>query len=598
MLTFCQALEEEAVALTEYPKWQTVTLNFTGPETSEDATDNPFLNYRLQVNFKHADAQYSVRGFYAADGDAANTSADRGNVWQVRFTPDQEGEWEYSAQLEHGDSIALTGEPEAGEAIAIENATGKFSVGAAETTDHRSFAARGRLTTANGYFRFGDGDYWIKGGANSPENLLAYEDFDDTYRMEGANKKEDTPAPLTIHSYQPHAIDWETGDPTWKDGRGKGLIGGLNYLASKGMNSVYFLMMNIGGDGKDVWPYRSPEDFNRFDVSKLAQWEIVFRHMQSLGLFMQMVLQETENETLLDGGNNGPMRQLYLRELVARFGHHLALNWNLGEENGPVHFSPVGQTDAQRRAMTRFIKQIDPYQHPITVHTQPTAEEREVVLDSLLGFPELDGVALQVAERKEAVQSVLTWKKRSREAGHAWLVTMDEIGTWDVGVRTDSADANHETLRGDVLWGTLLSGAAGIEWYFGAFTQGNDLTLEDWRSRDQLWELTKYTLDFFRENLPYWEMRPDHDMALTDGAFCLRKSSEVYALYFPAAKTHRVDLREAEGEFTLHWYDPLSGGALQTGSVTTFMGGEVVDLGPPPGQKNEQDWVVLLKVRQ
>ena len=313
---------------------------------------------------------------------------------------------------------------------------------------------------------------------------------------------------------------------------------------------------------------------------------------------MQMVLQETENETLLDRGNTGPMRQLYLREMVARFSHHLALNWNLGEENGPVHFSPVGQNDAQRKAMTRFIKQIDPYQHPVTVHTQPTGEEKKVVLDSLLGFSELDGISLQIAERKEAVQTVQTWKERSREAGHEWLVTMDEIGKWDVGAKTDSADANHESLRGDVLWGTLLSGAAGVEWYFGAYTQGNDLTLEDWRSRDHLWELTRYTLDFFQENLPYWEMRPNHALALADGAFCFRKSGEVYALYFPKSKRHQVDLTETEGEFTLDWYDPLSGGALQTGSVATVPGGEVVDLGLPPGQNNEQDWVALLKVAQ
>ena len=34
----------------------------------------------------------------------------------------------------------------------------------------------------------------------------------------------------------------------------------------------------------------------------------------------------------MDGGNLGPERILYYRELIARFGYHLALNWNLGEE--------------------------------------------------------------------------------------------------------------------------------------------------------------------------------------------------------------------------------------------------------------------------
>ena len=38
-----------------------------------------------------------------------------------------------------------------------------------------------------------------------------------------------------------------------------------------------------------------------------------------------------------DNGDLGPQRKLYYRELIARFGHHLALNWNLGEEVGLGH---------------------------------------------------------------------------------------------------------------------------------------------------------------------------------------------------------------------------------------------------------------------
>jgi len=49
------------------------------------------------------------------------------------------------------------------------------------------------------------------------------------------------------------------------------------------------------GDGKDVWPYISPDDFSRFDVSKLAQWEVLFQHAQSKGILLHVVLQETEN---------------------------------------------------------------------------------------------------------------------------------------------------------------------------------------------------------------------------------------------------------------------------------------------------------------
>ncbi len=45
----------------------------------------------------------------------------------------------------------------------------------------------------------------------------------------------------------------------------------------------------------------------------------------------------------------------------------------------------------------------------------------------------------------------------------------------------------HE-VRKQTLWGVLMAGGAGVEYYFGyQFTQ-NDLVCEDWRSRDQSWD--------------------------------------------------------------------------------------------------------------
>ena len=37
----------------ELKKWHKLSLEFEGPNTSEAAEDNPFLNYRLNVAFKH-----------------------------------------------------------------------------------------------------------------------------------------------------------------------------------------------------------------------------------------------------------------------------------------------------------------------------------------------------------------------------------------------------------------------------------------------------------------------------------------------------------------------------------------------------------------
>ena len=88
--------------------WHKVTVTFDGPETSEQATPNPFMDYRLIVTFTGpSDQLYVVPGYYAADGDAANTSADAGNKWRVHFAPDQTGTWEYQVSFRKGENIAV-----------------------------------------------------------------------------------------------------------------------------------------------------------------------------------------------------------------------------------------------------------------------------------------------------------------------------------------------------------------------------------------------------------------------------------------------------------------------------------------------------------
>ncbi|MBN3521036.1 DUF5060 domain-containing protein [Algoriphagus lutimaris] len=594
-----EPISENVDSTTIHMQWHPLTLSFKGPESSELAQENPFLNYRLSVDFKNEETQYTIRGFYAADGNASETSSEAGSIWRVHFNPDKTGTWSYSAKLIKGDSIALNDDPTSGETVFISNAKGNFKVIKSDK-EGDDFRAHGRIEAYNGYFKFtGTDNYWIKAGTNSPENLLAYIDFDDTYRIKAEAREGEAATSGEIHSYEPHLKDWNTGDPTWKGGKGKSLIGSINYLASKGMNVAYFLTLNILGDGKDVWPYVSPDDFTRFDVSKLDQWEILFKHMQSKGILLHVVIQETENETMLDGGDTGPLRQLYLHELIARFGHHNALIWNLGEENGLAPWVTTGaQTDAQRKSTATFIKKNDPYNHPVVNHTLPTEELRATVLDSLLGFPYVDGISLQHHERKSAPEVVQGLKEISINSGHEWLVTMDEIGMWYDGAMTDTEDPNHSTLRRYALWGTLLSGGAGVEWYFGAQHPHTDLTSEDWRQRNRLWEITNYAKAFFNTYLPYWEMQPEHSLINSKEAYCLRKKDEVYAIYLPNSKTYTIDLSSANGSFTVQWFNPLMGGELQIGSVHKIEGGRIRSLGNPPKIENmvpDQDWVVLIK---
>lgn len=585
----------------ELKKWHKVTLEVRGPEVSEWDRENPFLDYRLDVIFSKGDRMYRVPGYFAADGKAAETSAEKGNVWKVHFRPDEEGTWEYQVSFRKGRNISVTETP--GGAVSPDGATGTLEIGPSDKSwpDLRN---RGRIVNGGkGYYRFQEsGDIWIKSGTDSPENFLAYEGFDQTYRFSlnpGAREGEANPE-SSLHRYNPHMKDWKEGDPVWQGGKGKGIIGAVNYLSAAGVNSIYMLTMNIMGDGKDVWPYSDYNERCRFDCSKLEQWERVFDHMEHLGIMAHFVLQETENECLLDMGNTGIQRRVYLRELVARFGHHLALCWNLGEENGPTDWSPIGQTESQKKEMALYLDRINPYPGIIVLHTHSNDEYQDLYLNPLLGFGPLDGPSMQVGNPSRVHERIGKWVESSRSSGKPWIVCLDEIGPAGKGVLPDALDMEHDTLRYQCLWGSLMAGAAGVEWYFGYRFPNNDLNCEDFRSREE-WYRQSAVAAGFLEGYPLEKMSSRDDLVDGKGAWCLAAPGGPCLLYFPSGintgkgKQDRFPFFNMDlfPELGVKWFDPEKGGSLQEGSISGLKRPGMQSLGVPPGDP-EKDWVAVL----
>ena len=174
----------------EVQKWDKVELTFEGPESAEDAEVNPFTDYRLNVTFSYGEKTYIVPGYFAADGDAGETSAVAGKTWKVVFRPDEIGEWTYTASFRMGENIAIDLNPDAGEAIAFDGSNGKINV-KPDLASLPDLRAKGRLNyIGERYLQFQEsGEYFLKGGADSPENLLGYVDFDGTYKGSSPEKR-------------------------------------------------------------------------------------------------------------------------------------------------------------------------------------------------------------------------------------------------------------------------------------------------------------------------------------------------------------------------------------------------------------------------
>lgn len=568
--------------------WFPRTISFSGPAARDTGTDpNPFLDYRLQVFCTSpAGHEYNVAGFFDGDGHGHG----EGHVWRARLTPDEPGRWTFRASFRQGTAIAVSLDPIAGQPTGFDGQSGSFHVLPADARAS-GFQKWGRLEyVGQHYLRFRDGPYWIRGGTDSPENFLAYAGFDDT------------PA---SHHFSVHQEDWISGDPDWGDAAGRGIIGAINYLSAKKVNSIYFLTMNVGGDGGDVWPWThiqdprgSPDNDNlHYDVSKLYQWETVFQHAEQKGLFLHFVLNEAEkaNKLELDQGELGVERQLYYRELIARFGHHLALQWNLCEEyNLGFDFGPD-----RIRAFAEYINALDPYRHPITVHSAGDPLEE---LKFTFGDKRFSMTSIQLGQNQI---DLLTeqFRKQTASSGRPLPVSLDEF-TIDKGQEKGWIPVDDATRwRKEKLWPTYLSGG-NIE-----FILGDLLDTESFKTpeREKLWDYTWYARKFL-QSLPFWDMEPADE--LLTGADSIRvtqnrgknsysmgpqvfaKPGSVYAIYLPkSTRCGQLDLSAATGVMTLRWYNPRTGQFV--GDARHVDAGKPILLGDPPSAP-EQDWVVLI----
>ena len=223
----CQTPGEQGLTVAgELQQWHKVTLILNGPETSEWALENPFLNFKLSATFSYGSKTYTVPGYFAADGNAGESSASEGNVWKIHFRPDEVGRWKYKVSFRAGKNVSILDGEYPGEPLGLDGLEGILDI-SESTKSGPDFRSKGRIVNGGmGYFIFqGTDEVWIKNGTDSPENFLAFSDFDQTYRfsLNTEFREGEADPKKSLHKFEPHLTDWKEGDPTWQDGKGKAM---------------------------------------------------------------------------------------------------------------------------------------------------------------------------------------------------------------------------------------------------------------------------------------------------------------------------------------------------------------------------------------
>ncbi|WP_161634372.1 carbohydrate-binding protein [Aquimarina pacifica] len=576
----------------ELKRWHKVTIDFNGPNTSETAATNPFSDYKLDVTFTHSSSgtTYVVPGFYSGCTDPEDSNCSSGDIWKVHFSPDQTGTWNWSVSFMTGSDVAINGG--GSDAGYMNGDTGSIVISESDKTG-RDFRNKdlGRLQyVGEHYLRYSgttpsspNGKWFVKAGADSPENTLAYEDFDNTPNR-GSRRK----------SWTPHEQDYNASDAsdyTWDGGKGTELLGVVNYLSEEGANAMSFLTFSLGGDDENVFPhlmkvsesvYNGYDDAtqwssgvhkDRFDVSKVAQWEKIFEYADKKGMYLHFKTMETENDEFMDGGSYlGRERKLYYRELVARFGHHLALNWNLSEESTLDSDVIIDNIE--------YLNEIDPYSHNIVLHTYPGQKDQRY--NPLLGSQSnLTGASLQ-SNMTSVHGDVIEWIANSNSANRKWVVANDEQGPADIGIRVTDKE-----VREEILYGTLVAGGAGVEYYYGYTSNDGDLFNQDHRLRGVKYQEAGYAITFFENYFNEYLVGAVSNDGLTGDSddYVLANSGNAYVVYLPNGGSTSITLPSGNSTYEVQWYNPRSGGSLTTATV---LGNNLV-------APDDNDWLALIK---
>lgn len=583
---------------------------------------NPFLDWRLRLTLRSPSGVVHVRpGFYAGDGAGGAV----GDVWIVRAVLDEVGTWTADIGFRYAPGINVD-ERAAGVTAGAPDGGSFFVRVEPEPAGGTRFRRHGPVHVSGFHLEHADGTQWVKAGSGSPENLLAYKGFHRTRDYGG----DGTPF---VHEYAAHAGDWQPGDPDWEatvfttptggpttvdPHAGRNLIGALTFLASTGIDSIYFLPMNLGGDGSDTTPFvaesgaPSPIEQLHYSVTRLHQWGIALEHAVDVGLGLEIVLAEREvaNVEML-GAATSVQRRLFVKQMVAHFGHHPAVRWILCEENSPEPNLQFTVAELQAIAET-----ILAYADPATPQRIAASCDRiqnwdplpldllDQILTSTAYSGWLNSVSLQIESPfsgSDVYGDMLELIRSRLEDPNDWnenaVIHLDESGPPTVGI-----NYGRSFMRRWLTWDVYLSRG-----YLALYAGTLDRTLDDFRNRD-------YPL-IYRDAATAAElvMRYDHagledaDDRLANGyvtprhgpAEIARIPDVVYLGYFPSLggttlQVGDLDMSGETGTWRGEWLDPTT--LLRRGSVFTVTPSAAVGLDAtvPPGVSLGDDLVLVI----
>lgn len=329
------------------------------------------------------------------------------------------------------------------------------------------------------------------------------------------------------------------------------------------------------------WPAERPDDFThpgfdytRFDIPFWQKFERMLRYARDEDMIISVVLDMNDNKIHPAAGSEDERR--FIRYAVSRFSAFSNVTWDLGDDLEGY------RSDQWTHDTGTLIEQWDPYHHLATSHPIKTVHQDRA--SAWFGF-----TSYQDWSRKQH-ELMLESRELQKKTGRIIPQTNEEYGYEDhyppwAEPGSDSADVLRRTA-----WDIVMAG--GYQTAGETCRRGTNIAPDTgggWmngRGDDTMTMFLGYghMVDFFT-SFDWWKTDP-HDELVDNGAYCLAKPGEIYAVYLP--KGGKVTVKLEPGTYSAMWFSALSGEkiALPAAQGPSWTSPKVPD---------QNDWALLLQ---
>jgi hypothetical protein len=332
------------------------------------------------------------------------------------------------------------------------------------------------------------------------------------------------------------------------------------------------------------WPAERPDDFThpgfdytRFDIPFWQKFERMLRYAREEDMIISVVLDMNDNKIHPAAGSDDERR--FIRYAVSRFSAFSNITWDLGDDLEGY------RSDQWTHDTGTLIEQWDPYHHLATSHPMKTVHQDRA--SAWFGF-----TSYQDWSRKQHAL-MLESRELQKKTGRIIPQTNEEYGYEDhyppwAEPGSDSADVLRRTA-----WDIVMAG--GYQTAGETCRRGTNIAPDTgggWmngRGDDTMTMFLGYghMVDFFT-SFEWWKTDP-HDELVDNGAYCVAKPGEIYAVYLP--KGGKVTVKLDPGVYSALWFSALSGEKIELPLAQ----------GPSwtsPEAPDRNDWALLLRKKK